>query len=226
MIRKAVLTILLVAIFAAGLSATKATYADSQYQINVHVTNSLTGYAEPGSTCAFTFNPSGNIVTNTTDSSGATQATDSTTYDTTVDVRCIGTDGNVGTVIDTPLNMQQGNAVQITLSKLVAPSQVQDVQAGAASFGTGPITLTWQAPSSNGGSPVRDYYIYRGTTQGTETFFALVPSNTLTYLDDSTSPGSSYYYYITAANAAGSSQPSNEVSVAVSCFGDGGAFCN
>ena len=226
MIRKAVLTILLVAIFATGLSATSATYADSQYQINVHVTNSLTGSAESGSTCTFTFNPSGNIVTNTTDSSGATQAADSTTYDTTVDVSCTGTDGNVGTVTDTPLSVQQGNTIQIMLSKLIAPSQVQNIQASAASFGTGPVTLTWQAPSSNGGSPVRDYYIYRGTSQGTETFFALVPGNVLTYLDDSTSPGSSYYYYVTAANAAGLSQPSDEVSVEVSCFGDGGAFCN
>ena len=226
MIRKAVLTILLVIIFATGLSATRATYADSQYQINLHVTNSLTGSAESDSMCTFTFNPSGNIVNSTTDSSGATQAADSSTYDTTVDVSCIGTDGNVGTVTGAPLSVQQGDTIQMTLSKLIAPSQVQNIQASAASFGTGPVTLTWQAPSSNGGSPVRDYYIYRGTSQGTGTFFAQVPGNTLTYLDNSTSPGNSYYYYVTAANAAGSSQPSSEISVTVSCFGDGGAFCN
>jgi len=226
MISKTVLAILLVAIFATGLSITRATYADSQYQINVQVENSRTGSPESGSMCTFTFNPSGNIVTNTTGSSGVTQATDSTTYDTTVDVSCTGTDGNVGTAMGTSLNAQQGDTIHMMLSKLIAPSQVQNLQASGASFGTGPVTLTWQAPFSNGGSPVRDYYIYRGTSQGTETFFALVSGNTLTYLDDSTSPGSSYYYYVTAANAAGSSQPSSEVSVGISCFGDGGAFCN
>jgi hypothetical protein len=226
MIRKAVLAILLVTIFATGVSTTRATYADSQYQINIQVANSLTGSPESGSICTFTFNPSGNIVTNTTDSSGITQAADSTTYDTTVDVSCTGIDGNVGTVTDTSLSAQQGDTIHLMLSKLIAPSQVQNIQASVASFGTGPVTLTWQAPSSNGGSPIRDYYIYRGTAQGTETFFAQVPGNTLTYLDDSTNPGSSYYYYVTAANAAGSSQASSEVSAVVSCFGDGGAFCN
>lgn len=225
MISKAVLSILLVAVFATVPSTTRTTYADSQYQINVHVENSLTGFVGSGSTCAFTFNPSGNIVTNTTDSSGLTQAADSITYDSTVDVSCTGTDGSVGTLADIPLSVQQG-IIHIMLAKLVVPSQVQNLQASAASFGAGPVTLTWQAPSSNGGSPVRDYYIYRGTSQGTETFFAMVSGNTTTYLDDSTSPGSSYYYYVTAANAAGSSQPSSEVSVGVSCFSDGGAFCN
>jgi hypothetical protein len=225
MISKTILAILVVAIFATGLSTTKATYADSQYQINVQVENSRTGSPESGSMCTFTFSPSGNIVTNTTDSSGVTQATDSTTYDTTVDVSCTGTDGNVGTATDT-LNAQQGDTIHMMLSKLIAPSQVLNLQASEASFGTGPVTLTWQAPSSNGGSPVRDYYIYRGTSHGTEMFFALVSGNTLTYLDDSTSPGSSYYYYVTAANAAGSSQPSSEVSAGISCFGDDGAFCN
>ncbi|MDE1826299.1 MAG: fibronectin type III domain-containing protein [Thaumarchaeota archaeon] len=225
MVSKVVLSILLAAVFATVPSTTRTTYADSQYQINVHVENSQTGFSESGSTCAFTFNPSGNIVTNTTDSSGVTQAADSITYDSTVDVSCIGTDGNVGTITGIPLSVQQ-NAIHIMLAKLAAPSQIQNLQASAASFGSGPVTLTWQAPSSNGGSPVRDYYIYRGTSQGTETFFSMVSSSTATYLDSSTSPGNSYYYYVTAANAAGSSQPSSEVSVVVSCFGDGGAFCN
>lgn len=225
MISKVVLFILLVVVFATIPSITGTTYADSQYQINVQAKNSLTGSAESGSTCAFTFNPSGNIVTNITDSSGMTQAIDSITYDNTVDVSCIGTDGNVGAVTGIPLSAQQGDTT-LMLAKLAAPSQVQNLQASASSFGAGPVTLTWHAPSSNGGSPVRDYYIYRGMSQGTETFFAMVSGSATTYLDGSTSPGNSYYYYVAAANAAGSSQPSSEVSVGVSCFGDGGAFCN
>lgn len=225
MISKVVLFILLVVVFATIPSITGTTYADSQYQINVHVKNSLTGFAESGSMCAFTFNPSGNIVRNTTDSSGVTQAIDPITYDSTVDVSCTGTDGNVGTVTGIPLSAQQGD-ITLVLAKLVVPSQVQNLQANASSFGVGPVTLTWHAPSSNGGSPVRDYYIYRGMSQGTETFFAMVSGSATTYLDGSTSPGNSYYYYVAAANAAGSSQPSSEVSVGVSCFGDGGAFCN
>ena len=226
MIRKAILVILFVTMFAVGPSTARTAHADSQYQVNAHVENLLTGSPESGATCTFTFNPSGNIVTNTTDFSGVTQAADSATYNTTVDVDCIGTDGNVGTVTDSMLSAHQEDTIQMMLSKLITPSPVRNLQASVASFGTGPVTLTWQEPSSNGGSPVRDYYIYRGTSQGTETFFALVPGNTLTYMDDSTSPGSSYYYYAIAANAAGSSQASNEVLTGISCFGDDGAFCN
>src|SRR5439155_7826928 len=50
------------------------------------------------------------------------------------------------------------------------PSVPQNLQATA---GIGNVTLTWQAPSSNGGSPVTNYNIYRPTSSGVET---LLPS--------------------------------------------------
>jgi hypothetical protein len=82
MIHKAILVMLLVIMFAVGLSTARTAHANHQYQVNVHVENSLTGSPESNSTCTFTFNPSGNIVISTTDSGGVTQAVDSTTYDT------------------------------------------------------------------------------------------------------------------------------------------------
>src|SRR2546421_3222621 len=38
-----------------------------------------------------------------------------------------------------------------------------------ASPGDATVTLTWSAPSSNGGSPITNYRIYRGTSSGGET---------------------------------------------------------
>ena len=129
MIRKTILVILLFTMFATGLSTTRTVHADYQYQVNVHVENSLTGSPQSNSICTFTFNPSGNIVTNTTDSSGVTQAVYFTTHDTAVDVGCIGTDGNVGTVTDSTLSAQQEDTMQMALSKLITPSPVQNLQA-------------------------------------------------------------------------------------------------
>lgn len=221
-----VVVVALIALFVMGpLIFIKITYADSAYQTTVQVTNSLTGLPEGGATCTFTFSPSGNVVTGTTNASGLAQVSDVISYDTTVGISCIGTDGNVGDVANTPLSTQESN-IHVMLAKLTAPASPQDLQASTSAFGLGPVALTWQAPSSDGGSPVRDYFIYRGTSSGTETFFASTSGSTMSYMDNSTSPASTYYYHVAAVNAAGESQPSNETTVTVSCFGDNGAFCN
>ena len=221
-----IVMVALAALFVGGsLIFAKFSYADPAYQASAQVTNLISGLPEGGATCTFTFNPSGNISTEITNASGSVQASDVTSYDKTVDVSCIGTDGNVGDVIGTPLSTQQAS-ISVMLTKLTSPTFPQDLAVGTSAFGLGPVTLTWQVPSSDGGSPVRDYYIYRGNSPGTETFFASISGSVTSYMDNSTIPGSSYYYHVTAVNSAGESKPSNEVSTTISCFGDNGAFCN
>src|SRR5438552_2355486 len=80
-----------------------------------------------------------------------------------------------------------------------------------ATPGDAQITLTWLAPSSDGGSPITHYKIYRGTTSGGETLPATI-GNVLTYSDTSVTNGVTYYYYVTAVNVNSESGSSNEVS--------------
>ncbi len=74
------------------------------------------------------------------------------------------------------------------------------------------IQLDWAAPSSNGGSALTSYKIYRGTSAGTVSFLASVPSSSLVHVDTSALTNVTYYYQVTAVNTIGESSPSNEAS--------------
>src|SRR6184192_1196912 len=93
-------------------------------------------------------------------------------------------------------------------SSVTPPSAPQNLEAVAGDANVG---LSWQAPASDGGSPITNYQIYRGTTSGGATFLATV-GTVLTYSDTSVTNGQSYFYQVTATNAAGESPRSNEVS--------------
>jgi hypothetical protein len=75
----------------------------------------------------------------------------------------------------------------------------------------GVVHLAWST-SNNGGSPVTQYNISRGTTSGGEGLLATVPGNQLRF-DDTTATDSSvtYYYKVEAVNAQGASCGNNEV---------------
>ena len=77
--------------------------------------------------------------------------------------------------------------------------------------GNAQVTLSWSAPSSNGGSDVTNYTIYRDTTSGTRIFLVTV-GNVLTYVDAGVSNGTTYYYTVAAVNVAGPGPQSNELS--------------
>src|SRR5436190_1932533 len=80
-----------------------------------------------------------------------------------------------------------------------------------ATAGDATVTLTWSAPNSNGGSPITNYRIYRGTSSNGETLLATI-GNVLTYTDTSVTNGVTYYYQVSAVNAAGEGPRSNEAS--------------
>ena len=77
--------------------------------------------------------------------------------------------------------------------------------------GNGNVSLTWSAPSSNGGSPITTYTVYRGTNSGNQSYSVQVGTVT-SYTDTALSNGQRYYYVVTAVNALGESPPSSEVS--------------
>jgi fibronectin type 3 domain-containing protein len=87
-----------------------------------------------------------------------------------------------------------------------APSLASATPAGQS------VSLTWAAPSDNGGSAVTGYNVYRSTTHGAETLVARVGTST-SYTDNTTAYGSTYYYQVTAANAVGEGPRSNELPV-------------
>src|SRR5207302_1470175 len=81
----------------------------------------------------------------------------------------------------------------------------------SATAGDATVTLTWSAPSSNGGSPITNYRIYRGTSSNGETLLATI-SNVLTYTDTAVTNGVTYYYEVSALNSVGEGPLSNEAS--------------
>src|SRR5438552_17708337 len=80
-----------------------------------------------------------------------------------------------------------------------------------ATAGDATVTLTWSAPSSNGGSPITNYRIYRSTTGGGETPQATI-GNVLTYSDTAVTNGVTYYYEVSALNNVGEGPRSSEAS--------------
>src|SRR5207245_9711642 len=80
-----------------------------------------------------------------------------------------------------------------------------------AAGGNGQATLTWQAPASDGGSPLTNYKVYRGLAPTTETLLTTV-GNVLTYTDGAVTNGLTYYYQVSAANSPGEGAKSNEAS--------------
>jgi len=79
---------------------------------------------------------------------------------------------------------------------VTVPSSPQNLQAIA---GNGQITLTWQAPSSNGGSSIINYKIYRGTSPSSEIYLTTI-GNILTYTNSGWTNGQLYYYKVSAVN--------------------------
>ena len=88
---------------------------------------------------------------------------------------------------------------------LSAPQNLQ------ATAGSTSVALSWQAPSSDGGSPITNYRIFRSTSSGTETIIGTV-GNVNFYTNTGLTNGITYFYKVKAVTALGSSPLSNEAS--------------
>jgi hypothetical protein len=104
------------------------------------------------------------------------------------------------------------NEVTITLPAEITPPDAPE------SLSTTPgdhfVELTWSAPSHDGGSPITNYRVYRGTTSGSYAPLRVVTSTA--YNDTTALRGATYYYVVTAVNARGESVFSAEVSATLS----------
>jgi len=76
------------------------------------------------------------------------------------------------------------------------PSEPQNLR---ATPGDELATLSWDPPASDGGQPIINYRIFKGTTSGGETFLTQI-GNTPTYLDLGLINGQTYYYTVSAIN--------------------------
>lgn len=74
------------------------------------------------------------------------------------------------------------------------------------------VHLSWKSPD-NGGSPITQYKVFRGTASGKESLTPVGTTTTkTTFIDTTVNPAvSDYYYFVEAANAIGTGLPSNEV---------------
>ena len=103
----------------------------------------------------------------------------------------------------------RSNEATATPSAPAAPPTAP--QGLVATGGVGTVTLVWSPPSNNGGSPVTNYRIYRGTSSNGETLLTTI-GNVLTYIDTAVTNGVTYYYQVSAVNSAGEGPRSNEAS--------------
>jgi hypothetical protein len=85
------------------------------------------------------------------------------------------------------------------------PSSVTAL-AGAAN-----ITISWQAPASDGFSPIINYTVFRAMPGGAVPI-ATVNATTLSFIDANVTAGATYLYHVVATNAAGPGPNSTQVS--------------
>jgi hypothetical protein len=116
----------------------------------------------------------------------------------------IGGEQSGGLILNT-VEMYDPNPTPTT--GLTLPSEPRDPH---STPGDEQVSLSWNAPAFNGGSPITSYKIYRGTTSGSENFFTTL-GNVLIFTDTKVTNGLTYYYQISAINDVGEGNKSIEV---------------
>lgn len=91
----------------------------------------------------------------------------------------------------------RSNEVSATIGAV--PTAPQNLDAVA---GNGTVSLSWDAPASNGGWPITGYKIYRGTSEGAEVLLAVL-GNATTYVDNAVVNDQTYYYRVSAVSTMG-----------------------
>ncbi|MBS3816850.1 MAG: PQQ-binding-like beta-propeller repeat protein [Candidatus Thermoplasmatota archaeon] len=93
-------------------------------------------------------------------------------------------------------------------SDITTPSAPQNLDGEP---GDGQVSLTWDAPSSNGGSSITDYKVYWGTSSGQYDDNETIGNQT-SYTVTGLTNGDEYYFAVSAINSGGEGDKSDEVS--------------
>jgi hypothetical protein len=100
--------------------------------------------------------------------------------------------------------------VHSSATAATVPSAPQNFKVTA---GTNSVTLQWSAPTSDGGSSILTYDIYRSDSGGAWTKIGSVGAATLSYVDSNGGTGSGHQYYVAAVNAIGKGTTTDPKSV-------------
>jgi hypothetical protein len=74
--------------------------------------------------------------------------------------------------------------------------------------------IEWPEPD-HGGSPIRQYHVYRGTAPGNEKRIATLPAAKRAFVDTKAAAGSTYVYRVSATNANGEGSRGNALELSV-----------
>jgi hypothetical protein len=103
------------------------------------------------------------------------------------------------------------DAVSVDVPPLTAPGSPADLNVTEEE---GVVTLTWQPPADDGGSPVTGYIVLRGTEPGNMAQLADLGLVTQ-YEDEDVEAGETYYYQVRAVNDIGDGPESSQATVDV-----------
>ena len=139
----------------------------------------------------------------------------------------ITTSFNGGAWMHVPVSVGAGGSVLVTVTRVAGVNAVLSglFLGGAApavtvpgaptgltaTAGNAQVALSWAAPSSDGGSPVTGYKLYRGTAAGAETFTGITVTGT-SHTDTGLTNGTTYFYKVSAVNGVGEGSLSAEAS--------------
>ncbi len=78
------------------------------------------------------------------------------------------------------------------------------------------VSLNWNSPTKDGGSPITGYLIYKSEVSGQFNSSPIEIGNVLNYVDTAVINGATYYYKIAAKNNVGASSQSGEINASPS----------